>query len=77
MSLRDLLDQRIVVLDGAMGTMVQGLELKDEAVWRGERFRDHAHSVKGCIDLLAMTLPPSLAVPWERATWFRISDTDH
>src|SRR5580704_13456932 len=55
--LSDLLDRRIVVLDGAMGTMVQGFALADEAIWRGERFRDHAHSLKGCNDILALTKP--------------------
>jgi 5-methyltetrahydrofolate--homocysteine methyltransferase len=55
--LSELLDRRIVVLDGAMGTMVQGLELADEAVWRGERFRDHGLPLKGCNDLLALTQP--------------------
>ncbi|HEY3807664.1 MAG TPA: methionine synthase [Kofleriaceae bacterium] len=54
--LGDLLDRRIVVLDGAMGTMVQGYEL-DEAAFRGERFADHAHSLKGCNDLLVLTKP--------------------
>jgi 5-methyltetrahydrofolate--homocysteine methyltransferase len=58
--LRELLERRIVVLDGAMGTMVQGLGLADEAVWRGERFRDHSHSVKGCNDLLALTKPDAI-----------------
>src|SRR5688572_7260946 len=53
----DALERRIVVLDGAMGTMVQGLGLADEAVWRGERFRDHTHPLKGCNDLLALTKP--------------------
>src|SRR5687768_7210794 len=51
------LDRRIVVLDGAMGTMVQGFELADEAVWRGERFANHGHSLKGCNDLLVLTKP--------------------
>ena len=51
------LDRRIVVLDGAMGTMVQGFELADEAVWRGDRFRDHAMPLKGCNDLLVLTKP--------------------
>src|SRR5262245_46408561 len=51
----ETLDRRIVVLDGAMGTMIQGLGLKDEAQWRGERFKDHPHSLKGCSDLLAIT----------------------
>ncbi|MDB4959130.1 MAG: methionine synthase, partial [Myxococcales bacterium] len=58
--LSDLLERRIVVLDGAMGTMVQGLELADEAVWRGERFADHTHSLKGCNDLLALTKPAAI-----------------
>ncbi|MBA3457935.1 MAG: methionine synthase [Deltaproteobacteria bacterium] len=54
------LDRRIVVLDGAMGTMIQALELKDEAQWRGERFKDHGHSLKGCSDLLALTQPQAI-----------------
>ena len=57
--LREALDRRIVVLDGAMGTSVQALAL-DEAAWRGERFRDHPTSVKGCIDLLALTRPEAI-----------------
>src|SRR5690242_21805487 len=59
-ALVDLLDRRIVVLDGAMGTMVQGLGLADEAVWRGERFKNHPVSVKGCNDLLVMTQPKAI-----------------
>ena len=58
--LRELLNRRIVVLDGAMGTMVQGLGLSDEAVWRGERFKNHPVSVKGCNDLLVMTQPKAI-----------------
>ncbi len=54
-ALRDLLARRIVVLDGAMGTMVQGLGLAHEELWRGERFREHAHPLKGCTDILAVT----------------------
>jgi 5-methyltetrahydrofolate--homocysteine methyltransferase len=57
--LRETLEHRIVVLDGAMGTSVQALGL-DEAAWRGERFRDHPMSVKGCIDLLALTRPAAI-----------------
>ncbi len=57
--LRETLEHRIVVLDGAMGTSVQGLGL-DETAWRGERFRDHPMSVKGCIDLLALTRPEAI-----------------
>ncbi|MEJ7597939.1 MAG: methionine synthase [Kofleriaceae bacterium] len=58
--LSDLLAHRIVVLDGAMGTMVQGLELADEAIWRGERFKDHALPLKGCNDLLVLTKPDAI-----------------
>src|SRR3569623_591424 len=54
-ALRDLLARRIIVLDGAMGTMVQGLGLAHEELWRGDRFRDHAHPLKGCTDILAVT----------------------
>src|SRR5688572_30455928 len=59
-SLVDLLQRRIVVLDGAMGTMVQGLGLADEAVWRGERFKNHSLPLKGCNDLLALTKPDAI-----------------
>jgi 5-methyltetrahydrofolate--homocysteine methyltransferase len=43
--LLDLLNRRIVVLDGALGTMIQGLELKHEEIWLGERFANHPTSV--------------------------------
>src|SRR5690606_37277347 len=58
--LRELLERRIVVLDGAMGTMVQGLGLTDEDMWRGERFKNHAHPLKGCTDVLAVTRPDAI-----------------
>ncbi len=58
--LLDALDRRIVVLDGAMGTMIQALGLSEESQWRGERFRDHTHSLKGCSDLLALTQPQAI-----------------
>ncbi|HKW27978.1 MAG TPA: methionine synthase [Verrucomicrobiae bacterium] len=51
------LHERIVILDGAMGTMVQQRKL-DEAAFRGERFKDwHGKDLKGCIDLLSLTQP--------------------
>src|SRR5688572_29523899 len=59
-TLVDLLDRRIVVLDGAMGTMIQGLGLADEAAWRGDRFADHQVPLKGCSDLLALTKPQAI-----------------
>jgi 5-methyltetrahydrofolate--homocysteine methyltransferase len=58
--LHQLLRRRIVVLDGAMGTMVQGLGLADEAQWRGPRFAQHGHALKGCTDLLALTKPDAI-----------------
>ena len=50
------MDQRIVVLDGAWGTMLQRLQL-DEAAFRGERFRHHPHPLQGDNDLLSLTRP--------------------
>jgi 5-methyltetrahydrofolate--homocysteine methyltransferase len=54
--LNDLLQQRILILDGAMGTMIQRYKL-DEAAYRGERFKTFAHDVKGNNDLLTLTRP--------------------
>ena len=51
-----LLAQRIVILDGAMGTMIQRLRLT-EADYRGERFRDHPKDVKNNGELLSLTRP--------------------
>lgn len=54
--LRDLLSQRILVLDGAMGTMIQSRKLTD-AQFRGERFQDFPHDLSGNNDLLSLTQP--------------------
>jgi 5-methyltetrahydrofolate--homocysteine methyltransferase len=54
--LRELLDERIVVLDGAWGTMLQRAGLSD-ADYRGERFLDHPREVAGDPDLLNLTRP--------------------
>ena len=51
-----LMGERILVLDGAMGTMIQRERL-DEAQFRGERFRDWPRDLKGNNDLLALTQP--------------------
>ena len=48
--------ERILVMDGAMGTEIQNLKLS-EADFRGERFRDHGHDQKGNNDLLILTQP--------------------
>ncbi|NTU53903.1 MAG: methionine synthase, partial [Chlorobiaceae bacterium] len=55
-NLYSLIEQRILVLDGAMGTMIQRHCLKEED-FRGERFASHAHSLKGNNDLLVITRP--------------------
>src|SRR6266851_3958865 len=50
---------RILVLDGAMGTMIQGLEY-DEAAFRGERFADFHRDLRGNNDLLILTQPKAI-----------------
>jgi len=54
--LAHLLDERILILDGAMGTMIQRYDL-DEADYRGDCLAGHAHDVKGDNDLLVLTRP--------------------
>src|SRR6476619_5511141 len=51
--------ERILVLDGAMGTMIQGLQY-DEAGFRGERFRDFHRDLRGNNDLLILTQPRAI-----------------
>jgi 5-methyltetrahydrofolate--homocysteine methyltransferase len=55
-ALPELLKQRILILDGAMGTMIQRFRLT-EADFRGERFRDHPKDLKNNSDLLVLTRP--------------------
>ena len=55
-NLKKLLSERILVLDGAMGTMIQTYRLS-EADFRGDRFRSHPHDLKGNNDLLLLTKP--------------------
>src|SRR3954453_19395681 len=58
--LRELLAQRILVLDGAMGTMVQRYRLS-EADFRGERFAAHDKDLRGDNDVLVLTRPDVIA----------------
>jgi 5-methyltetrahydrofolate--homocysteine methyltransferase len=51
--------ERILVLDGAMGTMIQGLQY-DEAAFRGQRFADFHRDVRGNNDLLILTQPQAI-----------------
>ena len=55
-SIEDILKERVLVLDGAMGTMIQRHTLEEED-FRGERFKDHSHPLKGNNDLLSITRP--------------------
>jgi 5-methyltetrahydrofolate--homocysteine methyltransferase len=55
-TLRRLLNKRVLVLDGAMGTMIQRYKLS-EADWRGERFKDHQKDLKGNSDALILSRP--------------------
>ena len=54
--LRDILDQRVLVMDGAMGTSIQDLRLGEED-YRGTRFHDHPSPLKGNNELLTLTRP--------------------
>jgi 5-methyltetrahydrofolate--homocysteine methyltransferase len=56
MSIHQLLNERIVIIDGAMGTMIQKHKLSEED-YRGEKFADYEHSLKGNNDLLVITQP--------------------
>lgn len=57
--LQKLLSERILIIDGAMGTMIQRYNL-EESDFRGERFADHPSPLKGNNDLLALTRPDVL-----------------
>ncbi|HUJ48168.1 MAG TPA: methionine synthase, partial [Rhizomicrobium sp.] len=54
--LKEEAQRRILLLDGSWGVMIQGLGLS-EADYRGARFADHAHDLKGNIDVLTLTRP--------------------
>ena len=58
--LTDALEQRILVIDGAMGTMIQAEGLT-EADYRGERFATHGKDLKGNNDILCLTRPDVVA----------------
>jgi 5-methyltetrahydrofolate--homocysteine methyltransferase len=57
--LEDLCGKRILILDGAMGTMIQRLQLA-EADYRGSSLADHPRPLLGCNDLLSLTRPQSI-----------------
>lgn len=56
MNIHEILRQRIMVLDGAMGTMIQRYKL-EEKDFKGDRFKDHPYPLKGNNDILSITRP--------------------
>lgn len=56
MEIKDILKERIVILDGAMGTMIQRYKLTEQD-FRNEQLKDHPHPLKGNNDLLSITRP--------------------
>lgn len=58
--IKDLLQTRILILDGAMGTMLQRYKFTEED-FRGERFKDWEHPLQGNNDLLSLTQPKAIA----------------
>lgn len=58
--LKDEIRNRVLVLDGAMGTMIQQYNLKEDD-FRGEKFREHKNLLKGNNDLLCLTRPDVIA----------------
>ena len=58
-TIQQAIQQRILVLDGAMGTMLQRYNFSEED-FRGERFKDFPHSLKGNNDLLSLTQPQAI-----------------
>lgn len=59
-NIKNILKKRILVLDGAMGTMLQRYNFSEED-FRGERFKDYPTSLKGNNDLLSLTQPQAIA----------------
>ena len=55
-SIQECLNERILIIDGAMGTMIQRYKLSEED-YRGERFKDWPSDIKGNNDLLCLTQP--------------------
>ena len=54
--IRSIFKNKVLVLDGAMGTMVQSYDLSEND-FRGERFKDHANDLKGNNEVLSLTRP--------------------
>ena len=64
-SIYDILKEKILVLDGAMGTMIQDYKFS-ESDFRSSRFEDHPSPVKGNNDLLSLTQPEAIKTIHEK-----------
>ncbi len=65
LNIYDILKERILVLDGAMGTMIQDYKFS-ESDYRGSRFKDHPSTLKGNNDLLSLTQPEAIKTIHEK-----------
>ena len=72
--LRALLSEQIVVIDGAMGTMIQRYALDEEA-FRGTAYRDHSQALAGCNDLLSITQPQVIGEIHRQFLQIRLDDS--
>jgi len=59
-NIKEILKERILILDGAMGTMLQRYKFTEDN-FRGERFKDYEHPLQGNNDLLSLTQPEAIA----------------
>ena len=59
-TIRQELAKRILILDGAMGTMIQRYRLEDSD-YRGDRIKDWPHEIKGKNDLISITKPQEIS----------------
>ena len=59
MKIKDILQEKILILDGAMGTMIQQYNFTEED-YRGDRFKDYLSPLKGNNDLLSLTQPEAI-----------------
>ena len=57
--IREVMKERILVLDGAMGSLIQEYKLEEDD-FRGERFKNHSHPLKGNNDLIGLVRPDIL-----------------
>jgi 5-methyltetrahydrofolate--homocysteine methyltransferase len=55
--IEDILKERILILDGAMGTMIQRYPLEEKPIFGVNDLKDHKHPLKGNNDLLSLTRP--------------------